>query len=289
MRSVLPSLPIALLLALGVSHPGPARAGVPSPEPGDAVETPAAVPSTGPAVATPAGPIARLAYEVVRRMPHDTAAWTEGLLFDDAGRLWESTGLTGRSQVREVDPLTGEVLRAADTPDAAYGEGLAQVGDELIQLTWREGRAFRFDRDTLAPTGTFDYSGEGWGLCFDGERLVMSDGSDRLTFRDPATFDVLGQVSVTAGGQPLGRLNELECADGAVWANVWETEWIVRIDPATGAVTGALDADGLLEPDPAVADRGAVLNGIAKVPGADTFLLTGKLWPEAIEVRISEP
>jgi glutamine cyclotransferase len=242
------------------------------------------------ASASPA-PIARLEWEVVRRMAHDTTAWTEGLLYDETGRLYESTGINGQSQVRELDPDTGEVLRFVATPDDAYGEGLAIVGDEFIQLTWKEGQAYRFDRATLTPQGSFDYTGqgEGWGLCNDGARLVMSNGSDTLTFRDPATFAIIGTVAVTASGQPLDRLNELECVDGAVWANVWETPYIVRIDPATGLVTGVLDATGLLVPDPSLADRGAVLNGIAKVPGSDTFLLTGKRWPEAIEVRISEP
>lgn len=276
---------IVALVALSLL---PAAVLAASPDPSAVAPSPSAAGS--PSAPSSPVPMVRLAYEVVRRMPHDTTAWTEGFVFDAEGRLYESTGINGRSQVRELDPTTGEVLRSVDSPDAAYGEGLAPVGDTLLQLTWKEGRAFIVDRATLEVIGEHDYTGqgEGWGLCNDGIRLVMSNGSDTLTFRDPATFEVLGSVAVTAGGQPLDRLNELECVEGAVWANVWETEFIVRIDPTTGAVTGVLDADGLLEPDPAESDRGAVLNGIAKVPGTDTFLLTGKLWPEAIEVRITE-
>jgi glutamine cyclotransferase len=285
MRPAVRPLALAAVLLPGLL---PAGAAATSPDPSisaSAAPSPVASPQASPT------PIARLAYEVVRRMPHDTTAWTEGFVFDEEGRLYESTGINGRSQVRELDPVTGEVLRFVASPGATYGEGLALVGDTFLQLTWKEGRAFLVDRATFEVVGEHDYAGqgEGWGLCYDGARLVMSHGSDTLTFRDPATFEVLGTVAVTADGQPLARLNELECVDGDVWANVWETEFIVRIDPGSGAVTGVLDADGLLEPDPAESDRGAVLNGIAKVPGSDTFLLTGKLWPEAIEVRITEP
>lgn len=250
---------------------------------------PTAAPIATATAASPA-PIERLGYEVVARRPHDPRAWTQGLVFDATGRLFESTGIVGESQVRELDPLSGAVLRWVPTPDAMYGEGLALVGDRaLIQITWKDGVATLYDKASFTVLDTFRYEGEGWGLCFDGARLVMSDGSDVLTFRDPATFSIVGQVAVTAEGSPVGRLNELECADGAVWANVWETDLIVRIDPANGAVTGILDTMGLLVPHPSAADRGAVLNGIARIPGGDTWLLTGKRWPQAIEVRITAP
>lgn len=287
MRPAVRPLALAAVLLPGLLPAGAAAA---SPDPSSGPSASAAPVASPASIASPA-PIARLGYEVVRRMPHDTTAWTEGFVFDEEGRLYESTGINGRSQVRELDPVTGEVLRFVASPDAAYGEGLALVGDTFLQLTWKEGRAFLVDRATFEVVGEHDYAGqgEGWGLCYDGTRLVMSNGSDTLTFRDPATFEVLGTVVVTADGEPVARLNELECVEGDVWANVWETEFIVRIDPGSGAVTAVLDADGLLEPDPAESDRGAVLNGIAKVPGSDTFLLTGKLWPEAIEVRITEP
>jgi glutaminyl-peptide cyclotransferase len=229
-------------------------------------------------------PIARLGYEVVARRPHDDTAWTQGLLFDADGRLFESTGIIGRSQVRELDPMTGAVLRSAETPGGAYGEGLALVGDRfLVQITWTEGRATAFDKETFGVLDTFDYTGqgEGWGLCFDGTRLVMSNGTPALTFRDPATFAVEGTVEVTANGEPVFAINEL--------ANLWQTDLIVRIDPTTGAVTGVLDLAGILQPHPARTTQGAYPNGIAKVPGSDTWLLTGKLWPQMIEVRITEP
>jgi glutamine cyclotransferase len=169
-----------------------------------------------------------------------------------------------------------------------FGEGLAQVGDRLIQLTWQQQQALVWSADTLEPEGSFDYQGEGWGLCFDGRRLVMTDGSSSLTFRDAVTFEVIGEVSVMLDGQPIDRLNELECVDGSVWANVWETDSIVRIDPASGEVTGVLDASGLITPHPALFDPGAVLNGIAYDPATDTWLLTGKLWPSMFEVRLVE-
>ena len=238
--------------------------------------------------ATPAPP-PLLEWEVVSRRPHDTAAFTQGLLLDDAGRLFESTGRWGQSDLREVDPATGEVLRTQPSPAELFSEGLALVGDELIQLSWRAGLAKRFDVDSFEPGDTHAYEGEGWGLCHDGERLIMSDGSARLTFRDPHTFEATGAVEVTFGDTPLRRLNELECVDGDVWANVWLTDAIVRIDPAHGHVTGVLDLRGLIEPHPAKADAGAVLNGIAWDAAASTFLVTGKYWPELIEIRVEDP
>ena len=170
---------------------------------------------------------------------------------DDDGRLYESTGLRGRSTIREVDPQTGTVLRSETLLDEQFGEGLALVGDRLIQLTWQEGVANTWDAATFEALGAFDYEGEGWGLCFDGQRLVMSDGSDRLTFRDPATFAVTGGVRIEpVAGLADMRLNELECVDGTVWANAWLTDTIVRIDPAAGRVTGTLDLAGLPGPGP---------------------------------------
>jgi glutamine cyclotransferase len=247
--------------------------------------SPAAPASPSPAVSYP--PVERLTWQSVSSRPHDTTAWTEGLLFDGLGDLYESTGRVGQSTIRQVDPTTGAVIRSAALPANLYGEGLALVDDHFIQLTWKDGEALVWDAATLTQTGSFRYTGEGWGLCYDGVRLVMSDGSSVLTFRDPATFEVTGMVSVTAQGQPVDQLNELECVDDAVWANIWETPWIVRIDPASGAITGALDTTGIITPDPSVVDAGAVLNGIAHDPVTGTFLLTGKLWPSMFEVRIS--
>jgi glutaminyl-peptide cyclotransferase len=238
---------------------------------------------TGTDPATPLG-VERLVYEVVAVHPHDPDAFTQGLLVSDDGRLFESTGLYGSSSIREVELASGAVIRRADLPPELFGEGLALVGEVLVQLTWREGVALRWDADTLDPVGTLRYEGEGWGLCWDGGRLVMSDGSDRLTFREPDGFEVIGYVEVELDGSPLERLNELECVDGEVWANVWQTDTVVRIDPATGRVNGVLDAGGLL--DRGGAPEADVLNGIAALPGTDRFLLTGKRWPSVFEVRI---
>lgn len=233
-------------------------------------------------------PPVRLSWSVVSTVPHDTSAWTEGLMLDPAGELYESTGLVGQSTLRHIDRTTGAVLRSVPLPDSLYGEGLAQVGDRFIQLTWQDGIALEWDAATLTQTGAFSYTGEGWGLCYDGTRLVQSDGSANLTFRDPETFEVLGSQLVSFQGTPVDQLNELECVEGQVWANVWQTPYIVRIDAATGDITGVLDMSGLIEPDPSIADPGAVLNGIAYDPVSDTFLLTGKRWPTMFQVRISE-
>jgi glutaminyl-peptide cyclotransferase len=231
----------------------------------------------------------RLAYEVVARRPHDPEAFTQGLVLDPLGRLFESTGLLGRSSLREVDPLSGNVLRVRTLPDDQFGEGLALVDDRLVQLTWQNGVATAWDASTFEPLETFGYEGEGWGLCHDGTRLVMSDGSDRLTFRDAATFEAIGGTEVSVAARPRDALNELECVDGAVWANVYRTDRIVRIDPATGMVTGVLDLEGIIDPHPVEAQPSAVLNGIAHDPLADTLLITGKLWPQLIEIRILDP
>jgi glutamine cyclotransferase len=236
-----------------------------------------------PSVALPLG------HEVVSRRPHDPQAFTQGLVLDPVGRLFESTGLAGRSSLRQVDAEDGRVLRLRELPDEQFGEGLALVGDRLIQLTWQNGIATAWEADTFEPLSTYTYDGEGWGLCHDGVRLVMSDGSDRLTFRDPETFSVLGDVAVTLDGEPLAALNELECVDGAVWANVYRTDRIVRIDPVSGSVTGSLDLDGIIDPPPDRERPGAVLNGIAFDPRSETFLVTGKLWPELFEIRVTEP
>lgn len=251
-----------------------------------------------PVSSAPADPPA-LDWEVISRRPHDAAAWTQGLQLDDDGRLYESTGLRGRSTIREVDPQTGTVLRSAPLPDQQFGEGLALVGDRLIQLTWQEGVANTWDAATFEALGAFDYEGEGWGLCFDGQRLVMSDGSDGLTFRDPTTFAVTGSVRIDpVAGLADMRLNELECVDGMVWANAWLTDMILRIDPAAGRVTGTLDLAGLLDQapptdssptDPSPTDLPDVLNGIAWDAASRTFLVTGKLWPALFEIRVSDP
>jgi glutamine cyclotransferase len=224
----------------------------------------------------------RLKVKVLSTRPHDPEAFTQGLVLD-GGTLYESTGINGQSSLREVDPKTGKVRRKLAVPAEYFAEGLALVDGRLIQLTWKEEKAFVYDRADFKPAGEFRYDGEGWGLCWDGSRLVMSNGSDRLTFRDPKTFAVLSILDVILAGQPVHQLNELECVDGAIYANVWQTDDILRIDPRDGRVTAVIDASGLLTA--AERQKTDVLNGIAWNPATKTFLITGKLWPKVFEVQ----
>ena len=224
-------------------------------------------------------------YEILGTFPHDPAAYTQGLLFHD-GHLLESTGRYGESSVRRVDVPTGEILARVAVDSALFGEGLARVNTELVQLTWKAGRAFVYDAETLEVRREYAYDGEGWGLCFDGESLWMSDGSSALERRDPETFAVLATVEVTRGGVPRTRLNELECVGDHIYANVYQTDQIVRIDKATGAVLGELDLSRLPLDVRRVGNVDAVLNGIAYVPETDVFLVTGKLWPKLIALRL---
>jgi glutamine cyclotransferase len=236
-----------------------------------------------PAPVVPKSP-ERLKVRVISTHPHDASAYTQGLVWHD-GSLYESAGQYGVSSLRQVDPATGEVRRSIDLPRQYFAEGLARVGDRLIQLTWQEGVAFLYRLSDFEKIGEHRYQGEGWGLCHDGTRLILSDGSDRLTFRDPETFEPTGEVRVRMAGAPVDRLNELECVEGAVYANVYQTEDIVRIDPETGEVTALIDASGLL----GAADYQAgaeVLNGIAYDPVSKRFLITGKNWPLLFEVEL---
>ncbi len=223
----------------------------------------------------------RLRIEVVGTRPHDPRAFTQGLEVHD-GVLYESTGLSGASWVRASDLDTGAELARAGVPDDVFGEGITRAGATLWQLTWKDHIAYARDPDSLALRGQADYDGEGWGLCTRDGRLVMSDGTGTLTFRDPVSFAVTG--SVTLGGYRGAHLNELDCAaDGTVYANDYPTDQILRIDPESGRVLAVIDARGLLTP--AERARTDVLNGIAHLPGTDRFLITGKYWPTIFEVR----
>jgi len=226
--------------------------------------------------------VLQLSVRVVASYPHDPMAFTQGLIHH-CGQFYESTGLAGESSLRRVELLTGRVLEAHVLPAEQFGEGLARVGERLVQLTWKDGIAHQYAVESLEPLGVWTYDGEGWGLCFDGQRLVMSDGGPRLLFRDPDTFEELGRVSVTSDGAPVFRINELECVGDLVYANVWQTEELVVIDPATGDVVAEIDASGLLDDDAAM--QADVLNGIAFDRGRNRFFLTGKLWPKVFEVR----
>ena len=216
-------------------------------------------------------------YTVVRTYPHDRDAFTQGLQFLD-GFLYEGTGLNGRSSIRKVKLETGEVVQRRDVPAQYFGEGI---------VVWQSGVAFIYDRDTFAPRRSVKYQGEGWGLTHDGTSLVMSDGTDSLRFLDPATFNERRRVKVTAAGVPLRALNELEYVKGEIFANVWQTDYLARIDPKTGRVTGWVDLQGLLP----ARDRAStdVLNGIAYDAAGDRLFITGKLWPRLFEIKLTPP
>lgn len=234
-----------------------------------------------------AGP-EHLVVHVDATYPHDPGAFTEGLLYAH-GYLYESTGLAGRSSLREVDLATGAVVRQRDLPQPYFGEGLALVGDRLIQLTWRSHVAFEWDRATFNPLGRFHYDTEGWGLCFDGTSLYMSDGSATLYRRDPATFALKGTLTVRQSGRPVKNLNELECVGDSIYANVWLTDRIVRIDKSSGRVTAVIDASSLRKRMPPLGNQDAVLNGIAHDPATGRFFVTGKLWPKLFQVSFVAP
>lgn len=235
---------------------------------------------------TQAGAMRPVEPEVVERLPHDPSAFTQGLVLS-GGALYESTGLYGSSTLREVDVSTGTVRRQVDLDDQHFGEGLAAVGSRLVQLTWQEGIATVYEASTFEVVDRFRYQGEGWGLCHDGTHLWMSDGSSVLTRRDPGSFEVVDSIEVTRDGAPVERLNELECPEGEILANVWLTDEIVAVDPTTGEVTRVVDASGLLDAGSrSRLEDGAVLNGIAHDPVDGTLLLTGKLWPHLYRVTL---
>ncbi len=222
-------------------------------------------------------------YRIVNAFPHDAGAFTQGLVFR-GGFLYESTGLNGRSTVRKVKLETGEVLQRADVDPRYFAEGLTDWDGRLIQLTWQTNIGFVYDAATFALARSFSYAGEGWGLTHDRTRLILSDGSATLRFFDPATFRETGKVAVIDHGSPVQALNELELVRNEVFANVWQTDRICRIDPASGRVTGWIDLPGLL---PEAERRGAdVLNGIAYDAAHDRLFVTGKLWPHLFEIRI---
>ena len=225
-------------------------------------------------------------YRVVRSYPHDPAAFTEGLFFHN-GQLFESAGLEGHSWVRRVDLATGRALQQATLPPQYFGEGSLVWGNRLIQLTWRSQIGFVFDLRTFRPISTFGYRGEGWALTTDGRRIIMSDGTPDLRFLDPVTLQETGRLRVTDEGRPVARLNELEWVNGEIFANIWETDRIARINPRTGQVTGWIDLTGLLPPEQRAGRQVDVLNGIAW-DGRRLFV-TGKLWPRLYQIELTPP
>ena len=238
--------------------------------------------------AVPVAPV--YGYRVVNEYPHDSEAFTQGLVYRD-GVFYEGTGHYGESTLRRVDPETGEVLQAVALDPEHFGEGIAVLGERIYQLTWQTQTCFVYDRETFELLETFQYPTEGWGLTTDGDRLIMSDGSNRLVFRDPETFARIGSVDVLhSGGLPLEELNELEFVDGEVWANVHPTDVIARIDPATGNVVGWIHLTDLLSAeDRAGLDELGVLNGIAYDEATDRIFVTGKSWPKLFEIDLVPP
>jgi glutamine cyclotransferase len=223
-------------------------------------------------------------YKVIHVYPHDSSAFTQGLIFLD-GHLYESTGLEGRSSLRMVDLETGRVQQEIPVPAKYFAEGLANWGSTLVQLTWQSQIAFVYDRFSFRQLRTFTYKGEGWGLTQDGAHLILSDGSATLRFLDPATFRVVRSIAVKDHGKPVTELNELEYVHGQIYANVWYTNRIARISPATGKVLGWIDLTGLLPADQHPAPE-AVLNGIAYDAAHDRLFVTGKLWPKLFEIKV---
>ncbi len=223
-------------------------------------------------------------FEVVATYPHDPRAFTQGLQFYD-GVLYESTGLHGRSSLREVDYATGRVRRRVELPARYFGEGIAVVGDRIYMLTWREQTGFIFDRHTFRQRGRFTYDGEGWGLAWDGTHLVMSDGTPQLRWLDLDNFEVVRILEVTADGEPVGNLNELAWIEGALWANIFQSKRVARIDPQSGAVRAWIDFQGIRGPDYQMGAQD-VFNGIAYDAATGRILVTGKNWPYLYEVEI---
>ena len=227
------------------------------------------------------GTVEQLGIKILGVYPHDPGAFTQGLVWD-GGVLYESTGLYGKSSLRRVEPTNGEVLERRLVDPNLFGEGLAMVEGRLVQLTWKAGIALVYDLATLEQVDEYGFNGEGWGLAYDGRRLVMSDGSSRLTLRNLDDFQWQATIEVQLEGRPMSDLNELEFAEGSLYANVWGQERIVRIDPDTGRVEAVIDASRLLSRDER--SRVDVLNGIAYDPVSKTFWLTGKFWPKMFQV-----
>ncbi len=267
-------IPVALLALVGCGRNGTERA----------LSVPASPHSAAGADAKAAGVPVRYTFEVVATTPHDRGAFTQGLVFRNGGFL-ESTGLNGQSSLREVELKTGRVLKQVSIAPQYFGEGLAVIGDRAFLLTWQHGKGFVYDADTFRLEREFTYTGEGWGLTTDGRSLILSDGTARLRFLDPATFVVTRTVEVTSEGKPVEHLNELEFVRGEVFANVWMENEILRIDPATGVVVGVIDCSGLL-PRTEIRPDTDVLNGIAYEATTDRLFLTGKRWPKIYEVRL---
>jgi len=242
----------------------------------------------GPQVAaTPApSPVERCGYRIVETFPHDASSFTQGLFWHD-GHLYEATGQYGRSRVARLDLKTGKALAQAKLPSDQFGEGITRWGEQIIGVTWQGGVGNRWSIRDLKHIGTFKYEGEGWGLTMVGDSLVLSDGTPALRFFDPATMTEQKRVTVRLAGRPIAMLNELETIDGQVWANVWMTDFIVRIDPATGDVVSLVDL-ATLRADAGASGTDSVLNGIAWDTKTKRLFVTGKNWAKLYQIALAD-
>ncbi len=231
-------------------------------------------------------PAAKYGYQIVNMWPHDSNAFTQGLILSD-GKLLESTGQEGFSSLRRVDLETGKVLKKVDVPSPYFAEGIALLNGKIYQLTWQHNVGFIYDAQSFERVGQFNYTGEGWGLATDGKSLILSDGSNRLRFLDPSDFHVTRTITVLDGQTPVNELNELEFVQGEIYANVWHDNRIATIDPQSGHVTAWIDLNGLM-PEGELQDSEAVLNGIAYDQANNRLYVTGKLWPRLFEIRVKK-
>ena len=239
----------------------------------------------GPAAPADAGSIPEYGYQVVHVYPHDPLAFTEGLFYLN-GYLYESTGMEGQSSARKVRLETGEVVQKHEVPEQFFGEGIVAWKGKLVQLTWRTEVGFVYDLNTFETRNEFHYPGEGWSMTEDGRRIIMDDGTPQLRFWDPDTLREIGRLTVTANGEPVANLNELEWVKGEIYANIWMTDRIARINAKTGKVVGWIDCTGLLSPSDRVEGQTDVLNGIAYDAEHDRLFVTGKRWPKLVEIRL---
>jgi glutaminyl-peptide cyclotransferase len=238
-----------------------------------------------PQTALPQAALLQYGYDIVHTYPHDPSAFTEGLFYLN-GFLYESTGLEQHSSIRKVRIETGEVVQKLDIPAQYFGEGIVNWHGHLISLTWKSHVGFVFDLATFKLQRQFQYEGEGWALTRDDKELIMSDGTSELRLLNPRTLTETGRIQVTLEGKPLRDVNELEWVNGEIYANVWQTNWIVRIDPGSGRVVGLVNLSGLLRPSDIVKGQTDVLNGIAYDAKGNRLFVTGKNWPKLFEIRL---
>jgi glutamine cyclotransferase len=236
---------------------------------------------------TPNNAVTTYSYQIVNSYPHDSSAFTEGLLVEDDDTLLESTGLTGASSLRRVSLTNGQIIQQYDLSSAYFGEGLTVVGDKVLQLTWKNGVGFIYDKETFDVLGNFSLNTEGWGLTYDGNRLIMSDGTEYLYFLDANTYQTIGSIKVTDDTGPVVNLNELEYVNGSVYANIWLSSKIAVINPSSGQVEAYIDLTELAQPYTAK-DPNAVLNGIAYNPQTSQLFVTGKFWSSLYEIQLQK-